>query len=257
MSALQPATTLADTWRAWEPRREREHLFDWGLPWLREALPAPMPGSLTVVGGRDGSGKSMLAASLLDAAARATGRPAVYASFEDPALEVGRRAAAGGWSPGLLVACPESALLSVAEATIAEAGRLGACFAAVDYLHVLQYDGPVKLWSREGEVSALLAALKACAKRAAVPLVVLSQCRKPSNEGAADPGARGIPSRWELRDSGMIAAMAEVVLMLGTVVGGTKVRIDKAKAAATGRTQRYEFGRGGRLVEAAAEGAAV
>lgn len=238
---LRGSDELAARWRAWEPKA-RATGYRWGLPWLDEALPSPQPGTLTVVGGRTGVGKSFFTLSMLHGAAARGERPVVYASFEEPELEVGRRAAAGLGHSRLLACCPERALLSSALDVIDEAGKLGAGWVLIDYAQLLGYDGPIQVWSKADSVSRLVAELKSAAKRAGVPLLVVSQLRRPTQaEGEA------FPSIFQLKESGDIENMAEYIILLGGGAKSVRVEVCKAKSAPVGAFQRYARGRGGVL----------
>lgn len=239
---LEASVAVAKAWREWKPSRERT-AFTWGLPWLEASLPSPLPGSLTIIGGRPGAGKSFFTLELLSRSARAMGRPCVYASLEEPRLEVGRRLA-GLEHEQLLIACPDSSRLTPVLELVDEAGRLGAGWVAIDYVQLLDNDTDYKPWGRGDAVSYSAKALKGAAKRAGVPLLLVSSLKRP-----ADGQGAHMPSLYDLKETGDLEYSAEVVIMLAGRQESCKAEVLKAKSARAGSSQRYQRSSNGRLLE--------
>lgn len=218
----------------------------WGLPWLERRLPAPMPGSLTIVGAGTNVGKTY--AALMLARGQAEHGPAVVYSLEDPPKEIGRRLDVGLAHPNLYVVFPErnhlSEILASIESLFAGSGPKPR-FVWVDYLQLIAYDADIQAWSKADAVSRTTAELKACFKRVGVPGGVLSQLRRVGPEEAGS-----FPTIHLLKESGDIENMAEVILLLGGKPRSEFVtmEISKAKNAPVGDRCRFRRGAGGVLV---------
>jgi replicative DNA helicase len=211
-------------------------------------------GDLTILGGRPSVGKSSLAQSIASHVARGGGR-VYFASAEMGAEAVAIRALAaesgidgrkfrghprmeerdwpavgqavgriGRYGPNLLVDTRSRTMPAIA----AQARRLHAqeplTLIVVDHLQHLQTVGREE--NRTRAVGAMAAAAKEMAATLDVCVLVLSQLSRES------PNAERKPRLSDLRDSGEIEQLADVVLLLhpdGTGDGRTKVRCLVAK----------------------------
>lgn len=247
---LVPSTALAERAHAAVPVSTS---LQWGLPWLRDRLPPPFPGQLIVLGAATNVGKTFLSLSMARGFAEQGRGPVVFYSLEDAPPEIGRRLDLGLSDPNLYVVFPPDGnltrLLDDMEALDPVPSAI-----LVDYLQLVGYDdatrrgverGLVPAWGKADAVSRSTAALKACAKRLGVPLVLNSQLRRvPRDE------ARAFPTIDLLKESGDIENMSDVILLMGgrprkeTVT----VEISKAKNAPVGERMKYARGPGGVLV---------
>ncbi len=179
----------------------------YGFPFLDEC-PAT-PGSLIVLGGRTGTGKSFLSLGLL----AGVDKPGAYVSLEDPPVEVARRVAELPRSrlEQLLLVTPKRPRLSLIAREIEEAFRTGHSprVVVIDYLQLVQYDGDAVAWSQSDQIGLVLAELKALAREYGFIVVVVCQLRRP---GRDDGDMR--PTIWDLRDSSNIENSAEAVVLL-------------------------------------------
>lgn len=222
-----------------EVMQELEDGVEPGLPtpWpdLNHSIGGLRPGGLYVVGGRPGTGKSVL---LLDLAWHASRRGRVLMfSLEMDRREITRRliAAVGGadyahlvnnrmadsdWDRVARAAGPiaESELLVAdREAVRAEDIRVrarrtakhGLSLVVLDYLQLLTGESRVKDQNRTREVDQQARALKMLARELRVPVVVASQVNR-----AAESRRDGRPTLADLRESGGIENHADVVLLL-------------------------------------------
>jgi replicative DNA helicase len=191
-----------------------------------------VPGSLTVLGGQTGAGKSTIALYLADAYERVGIAPGVI-SLEDPASTWGRRiigadsgadpvhASADGWD-SIAEAAERAGLSSsrwafptrydVSE-VLAHMRRLvdveGCGVIFVDYLQVVT-NREHRGYHRGELLSAATAAMKGEAKRLGVPLFLGSQIKRVERVG----GKLREPSIHDLKESGDIENMAEGVVLL-------------------------------------------
>lgn len=201
------------------------------------------PGHLVVLGGRPSTGKTSLACNLAVNAALAHGVPVLVFSLEMTVEELAERmacdvarvdtnrvrtgsldadhwtrltAAAGdlGRAPIWIDDTPANTLMQVrarARAWRADRncghGEPGTGLVIVDYLQLLR--APLRDRSREQEVSAISAGLKALAKELRLPVLALSQLSRRVEERADRK-----PVLADLRESGSLEQDADVVLFL-------------------------------------------
>jgi replicative DNA helicase len=211
-----------------------------GLDCLDNVTGGLRPGELVVVGARPGAGKSALAAQMAIANA-VTGNPVGFFSLEMSRWDLGRRflsaatnvpaykirdprylktgdpawlslaiggAEAGQWP--MLV--DDSGSLNITE-LIARAklfiARNKAKLIIVDYLQLVRAVGITDIRERVGHVADQLRIL---AKTEQIPVVLLSQLRRPQNPGDE-------PTLIDLKESGDIEAHAHIVLLIHSPVG--------------------------------------
>lgn len=193
------------------------------------------PGQLIVLAARPSVGKTAISLQMAKAAAMA-GFHALFFSLEMTEVELGRRLiastgylsqndmmmgrmdwgryeyASGALSMLPLIIDDKSRFLSDITARITIASEHGKCDVAfIDYLGFIKDRDGGKL-SMYQQISNITSELKATAKRASVPVVLLCQLnRDSSKDGRA-------PQLYDLRDSGSIEQDADVVLMLEQVV---------------------------------------
>jgi DnaB-like helicase C terminal domain len=204
------------------------------------------PGTLIVVGGRTGAGKSFFGLSLLN---HSDARGA-YVSLEDPPAEVGRRIQAmpAKRLQEIALIVPARPRLSMICAEIAQAFEEGFCprIVVIDYIQLIQYDGESAAWSQTDQIGLVLAELKALAREHGFVLVVMCQLRRPMRESAGD-GYESFPCLWDLRDSSNLENSAEVVVLLQAHEEELEARVAKNKAGRTGVTQWFARGAHGFL----------
>ena len=198
------------------------------------------PGALVIVGADTGVGKSALAINLMLNISENTG--VLYASLEMPRELVARRMLTA-WSgvQGSLIKDGNlsdqdwqrlSAAIGVAnkrdiwiaasasikpsqieegiKAAIEETGYVPGLIIC-DYLQLMQADGIRSNATREREVATISHALKDLALKYNTVVVALSQLSRPEHK---DKERQGVPTLFNLRESGALAHDADVVLML-------------------------------------------
>jgi len=215
---------------------EATQLFNWNQEFLKGTLAAP--GTLVVLGGRTGAGKSMLAAKLM----ASVDVPALYVSMEDGYEVLGRR----------LVRFPEERL-DVTHVVVPRRPRME--FVGRDIkdsydrllcpkLVVVDY---IQLMGKDLEVIANnIAELKGLGRDLGFVTVLLSQLKRPS---MAD-GVPARPTRWDMRDSSDIENSAETIILLDAKDDGLlEVWVDKNKVGPKGASQMFKRGVGGWLEE--------
>jgi replicative DNA helicase len=210
-----------------------------GLHCLDNATGGLRPGELIVIGARPGAGKSALAGQIAITNAGA-GTPAIFFSLEMSKSDLGRRFLSAVSSvPAFMVRDPKwlrkndprwrdlaSAAGRIAEwplyvddngsLTVNEImaraklfiARHGVKLVIVDYLQLVRAD-VADIRERVGRVADQLRIL---AKTERVPVVLLSQLRRPERFNAE-------PTLIELKESGDIEAHAHVVLLIHSPVG--------------------------------------
>lgn len=208
--------------------------LSFGIPWLDGAVGGVSPGTLTVVAGRTGVGKSYFSLLMLGSSRV----PGLYCSLEDGIPEVGRRCA--GMDPRrraeVLLFHPHnprlSAVLTAARAAVEEAAVK---VVVVDYLQLLRYDGDVSAWSQTDQIHNTLIDLKAQARELGYALVLNVQIRRPQ------PGYEmQAPSLHELKDSASIENSAELVVLLHEDEHGlVSARVAKSKSSRRAGRQTY------------------
>lgn len=215
----------------------------YGLPFLDDCPAAP--GTLVVVGGRTGEGKSFFGLKLLEAAST----PALYISCEDGESEVGRRATAfpSDRLANVWLAVPRRPRLSAILRLIASAfgeGKPNPRLILLDYIQLIQYDGEVAAWSQTDAIGITIAELKALGRELGFVLVLNGQLRRPSL-GVSDSD---FPNLWDLRDSANIENSAEVVILLHGPGAEVEVRVAKNKSGRRGAAARFRRGGNGAFV---------
>ncbi len=188
------------------------------------------PGELTIIGARPGIGKTALALQIAKHVGMKVG-PVFFASLEmtedrlmerllcstaevdSRAIRLGRvtedmmervQRAADMFQQHLKLHIVDTPSLQVSEIEQLAARVHGLKLLIVDYLQICGSDG--KASNRTEEVSKIAYELKNTAKRLDVPVIALSQL--------ARTGDTGKPKLSDLRESGMIEASADVVIVL-------------------------------------------
>jgi replicative DNA helicase len=206
-----------------------------GFARLDEMLGGCQPGELVVVAGRPSMGKTALALSMFYAAAKKGKTPAFFTMEMSPRGLVGRLLAmtarislhkiAGGYlgpddyqqlleaatrlteHTGIMDGTPMLSPAELAAKVLRHKAKRSIEIAFVDYLQ-LMYLGK-KADSRQQEITLISSQLKALAKRADIPIVVMSQlnrdCERRRNHK---------PRLSDLRESGSIEQDADKVLLL-------------------------------------------
>lgn len=221
---------------------EATPVLAYGLPFL-DGAPATA-GSLVVVGGRPGAGKSYFGLQLLSECVQ----PGVYVSLEDPAAEVARRVR-DSFSPArldeVLLCTPKRPRLSLICKEIADAYAAGARprMVVVDYIQLIQYDGEVNAWSQTDQIGLIIADLKALARELGFVLVLLCQLKRPMREDR-----HAFPALFDLRDSSNIENSAELVVLLHDQGDQVEARVAKNKSGKRGGVAWFDRGPSGYLV---------
>ena len=192
------------------------------------------PGQLIILAARPSVGKTAIALQMAKASAEA-GFQTMFFSLEMTEMELGRRLLAStgivsqnemmmgrmDWvryeaAAGKITSLPitiddKSRFLSDITARITIAAERGKCkIAFIDYLGFIKDKDGAKL-SMYQQISNITAELKATAKRAGIPVVLLCQLNRDSVKDGRPP------QLYDLRDSGSIEQDADVVLMLEQV----------------------------------------
>ena len=192
------------------------------------------PGQLIVLAARPSVGKTAISLQMAKASAEA-GFPTLFFSLEMTEMELGRRllsstgivsqndmmigqmdwvryeAAAGKITSLPIIIDDKSRFLSDITARITIAAERGKCkIAFIDYLGFIKDKDGARL-SMYQQISNITAELKATAKRAGIPVVLLCQLNRDSVKDGRPP------QLYDLRDSGSIEQDADVVLMLEQV----------------------------------------
>lgn len=214
-------------------------LFVWG-PRFLDTIPA-VPGTMVIVGGRTGHGKSFFGLELL----RSTETPALYISCEDPESEVARRAIGMPLArlQEILLVVPRrprlSAVVRAIETAFAE-GHLPR-LVMLDYIQLVQYDGEVAAWSQTDAIGMIISELKALGRELGFVLVLNAQLNRPKERAYADD----FPNLWDLRDSANLENAAEAVILLHGPGDIVEVRVCKNKSGRNGNHARFSRGPNG------------
>lgn len=240
-----------------------------GLPGLDRAVGGLLAGSMTIVGGVTGAGKSGLMLACARAMAREGRRPGVL-SLEDPAEVWGARAIGAearmdsrglltgeitrDAGPALTAATERLASMdmllafavgaesdAVCEATQDLINRgCGAVF--VDYVQAVRVDLKVSRYDKA--VGDVAKRLKGICHRAGVPLILGSQVRRPTGDPFAEPHLTA------LKETGDLENEAECVLLLWKDSDDVDHRVfGKVAKLKTGPAgQRFELVREGGIV---------
>lgn len=214
--------------------------LEFGLPDLDAILKGLRNGTLTIIAGKPGTGKTVLGTNLADKIATKDGKSALIFSLEMPKAELVRRAlaAAGSLSKDwidspkdgddsnwpLLTGAVNT--LNAADVRICDKGSLTfsrLCNIArfqhrakplhlivVDYLTLIRPDKDSRFGTRSQEVGAFSRGLKALAKELNIPIVVLAQLNRAADARAV---AESKPRMSDLRDSGEIEQDADIVIL--------------------------------------------
>ena len=207
-----------------------------GLPDLDRVIGGLRPGEVTVVAGRPGQGKSMLALDFVRACAFAQNGRAAFFSLEMTQAEIGARLVAASTSTPLTalragqlsgeqwarigeyvdsvddasIVVDDSPSVTIADVR-ARARQYGQSrpldLIVVDYLQLMSSGSRVE--SRQVEVAEFSRGLKLLAKELRVPVVVLSQFNR-----APDGRLDGKPRLSDMRESGAIEQDCDIALLL-------------------------------------------
>lgn len=258
---------------------------DRGLPtpWieLNRVVAGLAPGEMAIVGGRPGTGKSIIGAQLAAHTAIGQRLPSLMVSLEMSAEEImyrlisaasrvplevllRRQLSAGDWdrvaraheqfAGAALVIDDQSTGLAQIRARLLGMKRTGAArLVVVDYLQLMEGPGE----SRQQAVAAVSRGLKRMAREFDVPVVVLAQVnRNPEHRTDHRPVAA------DLRDSGQIEADADLIILLhredlhdpaSTERGVIELIIDKQRQGARTTVSLGFQGEYGRCVDLALE----
>ena len=182
-----------------------------GLPDLDAALGGGLKaGQLVVVGGRPGSGKSVLMLQMLLASV-SPAQAGVFVSLEMMAAEISERLSTR-FSRDMLqnfnlhYLDSTSNLGAIVALLKVTARRKNLCGIAVDYLQLLEV-AVSRADNREREIAKASRSLKRLALDLQVPIIVGSQLNR-------DTEKRGQPTLADLRESGAIEQDADVVILI-------------------------------------------
>jgi predicted ATP-dependent serine protease len=214
--------------------------LSYGLPFLDRCR--ALPGTLVVVGGHSGAGKSYLGLKLLEATLQA----GMYVSLEDPEAEVARRAEAISFArqDEMVLCVPKRPRLSLILRDIREAYAQGfnPRMVCVDYVQLIQYDGDIAAFSQTEQIGMIIAELKSLGRELGFVTVLLSQLKRPMREDRS-----AFPTLWDLRDSSNIENCAEVVILLQDHGDQVEARVAKNKSGTRGTVQWFNRGANGYL----------
>lgn len=213
--------------------------LDFGLEDLDGIVQMARPGNLIIIGGRPGTGKTVLGTGFADHAALSRGTGSLIFSLEMPHKELAKRSlsALSGVSQnhidsGSAITNNESVLkltaatsrLSGADIRICDKGGLTfarICSIArfqhrakplgcivIDYLSLIATDPNSRYQNRNLELGSYTRGFKALAKELGLPVVLLCQLNR-GIETRTDPK----PKMSDLRDSGEIEQDADVIIL--------------------------------------------
>jgi replicative DNA helicase len=190
-------------------------------------------GQLIVVGGRPGSGKSVLMLQMLLGSVSAA-QAGLVVSLEMLARELIERLRTR-YNPQQLAALnlryiDNTSSLSAIQALVnVTARRMKLCGVAIDYLQLLEVPGNGRD-SREREIAKASRQMKRLALDLQIPVIVGSQLNRDSEK-------RGKPGLHDLRESGAIEQDADIVILLHRdgETGKTSAEVAKHRGGSTGR----------------------
>jgi hypothetical protein len=215
---------------------EATQLFSWGLQFMKGTLAAP--GTLVLVGGRTGAGKSMFATKLM----ASIDMPALYISMEDSIEVLGRRLQRFPEDrlDSVHVVVPRRPRMEFVGRDIKDSYDRLICpkMVVVDYAQLLSKDLET--------IANNIAELKGLGRDHGFVTVLLSQLKRPS---MAD-GVASRPTRWDMRDSSDYENSSETIILLDAKDDGTlDAWIEKSKVGPRGASQSFKRGAGGWLEE--------
>lgn len=205
------------------------------------------PGTLVVVGGRTGSGKSMFGLKLLET----VDMPGLFVSLEDPLEVVGMRVRRmdPARRDAVYASRPRARLADVLD-SVKESYDALICpkLVVVDYIQILTDGGNGQ--TRTDEIGEIISELKYLGTQLGFVTVLNSQLKRPQGE---DREAQR-PTRWDLRDSSNLENAAEAVVLLHPTPGNPRLVeawVDKNKVGPSRRDRpvSFERGAGGYLCE--------
>lgn len=210
-----------------------------GLPDLDRIIQQMRPGNLIIIGGRPGTGKTVLGVNAAEKIALRDGKSSLIFSLEMSAKELAKRALAstslvsqGSIDSGEAVGNEENiAKVNVAVSKLRDAdiricdrgalpmSKLSAIarfqhranklhLIVVDYIGLVAGEPGVKNLNRNQELGAISRGLKALAKELNIPIIALAQLNR-SIETRTDAK----PRMSDLRDSGEIEQDADVIIL--------------------------------------------
>jgi len=202
-------------------------------------------GQLIVIGGRPGTGKSVLMLQMAVAAATAE-NPALVVSLEMPRQELAGRLAAR-MGEARVMGLPlqfldtTSNLDAIATLVKLQHRRQPLGMLVVDYLQLLEIRGN-RSDSRQDKIAAASRTLKRLALDLRIPVVAGSQLNRDSEK-------RGKPTMADLRESGAIEQDADVVILIAVDKDAETTDLDvcKHRGGATGKVSveldgpRFQF----------------
>lgn len=228
----------------------------WGdHPYLGPAVGPVEPGSMVVVGGRTGAGKSMFLLQMM----QATPAPSLYVSLEDSEHEVARRVGHPSWRQEdlervALVTPTRRGLSGILESLRThheDARGFGGrpWVAYLDYLQLVQYDGAAGAFSRTDQIGNIISDFVSLGKELNFVPVMSVQIGRPPKGKAGEDNEPAPPQLYDIRDSSNIENGAHVVILLHSVGKDTlEVRVAKHKTAQSGVMGTFKRGPGGWLL---------
>lgn len=190
-------------------------------------------GQLIVIGGRPGTGKSVLMLQFAAAAAKPE-RPALVVSLEMPRQEIAGRLAAR-FGEQTVETLPlnfldtTSNLDAIAALVKVQHRRKPLSMLVVDYLQLLDVKGS-RQDTRQDRIAAASRTLKRLAMDLQIPVIAGSQLNRDSEK-------RGKPTMADLRESGAIEQDADIVILIAVDRDSNESELDvcKHRGGATGR----------------------
>lgn len=214
-----------------------------GFRAVDDVVGALVPGSLAVLGARPSMGKTAFALNVATSVALSHG-PVLFFSIEMTKAEIAKRllATAAGvdlhrmrdgkmlsqeeyealtrgldWLRGVPLLLDDKSAPSpedIRAEVMRQQQRQGIRLVVVDYLDLIRPPESRTIRNRENEVAAVAKAVKAVAKDCGVPILALAQLSRESAKGARGAVDPGMPTLTDLRHSGEIEQVADVVMFL-------------------------------------------
>jgi len=202
-------------------------------------------GQLVVIGGRPGTGKSVLMLQFAVAAATAA-KPALVVSLEMPRQEIAGRLAAR-FGEATVAGLPlnfldtTSNLDAIAALVKVQHRRQPLGMLVIDYLQLLDVKGN-RQDTRQDRIAAASRTLKRLAMDLQIPVIAGSQLNRDSEK-------RGKPTMADLRESGAIEQDADIVILIAVDRDSSESELDvcKHRGGATGKVSveldgpKFEF----------------